>query len=1094
MSTTTLGAATTYRVDGAGWYSDGTGGTKRWGAYNTQNWVLRYTISVGSVPYKVSSFAWGSGTYTYYGDSNGYNKTPKYVIATAAQANNIQVADSSYGMNGLNNATVTARGNCVTQSSGGVAPSITGLNLTLAANTTYYLYLYGERSIPSYGWSYCTGSCTVTYTTYTACGAPTSVSASPGIVVPSGTITVSWSGAKAGTSNSISSYQIYWLVSSNGTAPTTSNYTGTKNVSSTATSGSTTVTLSNATRGYKVVFGVVTRGSAGSSYYSGIKTGGSVTINSKPNAPSISPSTTQTLASTSTGVKVTATPGSDVNTSQTIQVNYTIDTTSGSGTKYTAPVTINPAAGASTTYYFWTYDQLEWSSNTSITVRKNSKPTLSVAITSTSYTYGETAFEIPNQLSITATKGTYGTNTTVSIAIKYGSTEVSVESALSVTSGTAKTYTINPQSILASHYNNTDYNNTGLSYQIIVRYNDGIESANTYTSGSYTIPAAPTVTAKYNQFANTNIGQAGYMCKKVRIYWPEDTSMTSVAVSASGESSGALGTSITTQIINNSRYADVQLLQNPLSNETITLSVSLTNTSGLIKTFSTTMQTIYIPNFGDVSSSSQVISPFEGNISILKTMPWPFGSATTIAAASADAAYCFDLGELKFCVAVDTSATNIKDVAICATTDSPITRDNDNLSASFMAIGNLDGIVSFNKTSDRNYLGLSSTDPTYTGTTSVVGYFKLTNKYGEIFTSQTASFTLNFMRAPQISTTSPFTIAPFNGDSQQLYVQEGLVPKASYKFTYQTEGQYTFTIAQASSANVLVSDTDKANLNWTNIYTNTDAEARILVNNEQSHEITVTNKNLNTSYTEVSNINYRYYRLTISIGSVNQIAYSDAVSVIKHTAPEIAFTGFSAEGDSAAASTTPYTYTITGLRVTNSGAATISGAISISDVNPTGAIYDGSNIIAPWTGSSVVPAAISGTVQNYIWVSHGETPWLRAVRYIQVSTTVTNVAVSGSVYSYTKTFNLAQTGLFISSPTVAYRQNYLGINTKAPAATTTLDIVTAVGRDCIRIVGTNKTILIDTAAGAIALFSGTSATSMSDNPLHIINFSDGTFN
>lgn len=1089
MSTTTLGAATTYRVDGAGWYSDGTGGTKRWGAYNTQNWVLRYTISVGSVPYKVSSFAWGSGTYTYYGDSNGYNKTPKYVIATAAQANNIQVADSSYGMNGLNSATVTARGNCVTQSSGGVAPSITGLNLTLAANTTYYLYLYGETSVPNYGWSYCTGSCTITYTTYTACGAPTSVSVSPGIVIPSGTITVSWSGATAGTSNSISSYQIYWLISSNGAAPTTSNYTGTKNISSTATSGSTTVTLSNATRGYKVVFGVVTRGSAGSSYYSSIKTGGSVTINSKPNAPSISPSTTQTLASTSTGVKVTATPGSDVNTSQTIQVNYTIDTTSGSGTKYTAPVTINPTAGSSTTYYFWTYDQLEWSSSTSITVRKNSKPTLSVTETTTEYSYGGTSFEIPSQLSITATKGTYGTNTTVSIAIKYGSTEISVESALSVTSGTVKTYSINPQSILASRYNNTE-----LGYQIIVRYNDGIESANTYTSGSYIIPAAPTVTAKYNRFADTNIGQAGYICKKARLYWPEDTSMTSVAVSVSGSVSGALGASTTTQTINNSRYADVQLIQNPISNETITFSISLTNTSGLTKTFSTTMTAIYIPNFGIVSSASQTIDPFGGNVSILKTMPWPFGSVTTITAASADTAYCFDISELKFCIAVDTSATNVKEVAICATTDSPIIRDNDNLSATFMAIGNSNGIVSFDKTSDRNYLGLSSTDPTYTGTAAVVGYFKLTNKYGETFISQTTSFTLNFMRAPQISTTSPFTIAPFNGSSQQLYIQEGLVPKASYKFTYQTEGQYTFTIAQASSANVLVSDADKANLNWSNIYTNTDAEARTLVNNEQSHEITITNEDLNTSYTEVSNTNYRYYRLTISIGSVNQVAYSDAVSVIKHTAPDITFTGFSAEGDSAAVSTTPYTYTITGLRVTSSGAATISGTIDISNINPTGAIYDGSNIIAPWNGSSVVPATINATAQNYIWVSHGETPWLRAVRYIQVSTTVTNVVVSGSVYSYTKTFNLAQTGLFISSPTVAYRQNYLGINTKTPANTTTLDIVTAVGRDCIRIVGTNKTILIDTAEGAIALFSGTSATSMSDNPLHIINLFDGTFN
>jgi hypothetical protein len=120
---------------------------------------------------------------------------------------------------------------------------------------------------------------------YTACGAPTTVSAS-GIITPSGKFTVSWSGATAGVANSITKYRIYYAVTSNGAAPSTSSpYV---EVSSTATSGSTTIALSNATRGYKVVCGVQTLGSAGSSYYSGLKTGGSVTINSRPAAPSVS--------------------------------------------------------------------------------------------------------------------------------------------------------------------------------------------------------------------------------------------------------------------------------------------------------------------------------------------------------------------------------------------------------------------------------------------------------------------------------------------------------------------------------------------------------------------------------------------------------------------------------------------------------------------------------------------------------------------------------------------------------------------------------------------------------------------------------------
>ena len=146
---------------------------------------------------------------------------------------------------------------------------------------------------------------------YTACGAPTTVSAS-GIITPSGSFTVSWSGATAGTANSITSYRIYYAVTNNGAAPSTSS--SYVDVSSTATSGSKTITLKNATRGYKVVCGVQTRGSAGSSYYSGLKTGGSVIINSLPAAPSVSVDKT-TLPSSGGTVTFTVSAGSDNNSS-----------------------------------------------------------------------------------------------------------------------------------------------------------------------------------------------------------------------------------------------------------------------------------------------------------------------------------------------------------------------------------------------------------------------------------------------------------------------------------------------------------------------------------------------------------------------------------------------------------------------------------------------------------------------------------------------------------------------------------------------------------------------------------------------------------
>ena len=214
---------------------------------------------------------------------------------------------------------------------------------------------------------------------YTKCGAPTSVTAS-GIVTPNGTFTVSWSGASAGTSNSITGYRVYYTISSSGTAPTTSTTTY-KDITSSSTSGSTTISLSNATRNYKVVCGVVTKGSAGSSYYSSIKTGGSVTINSLPAAPAVSVDKTTIPSTTGAKATFTITAGSDVNTSQTKTLYYSTSS-SGTKTKITSPWSVYTGG----TYYFWTSDGLEFSSSyTSKTITKNTAPTISASYAPTNY-------------------------------------------------------------------------------------------------------------------------------------------------------------------------------------------------------------------------------------------------------------------------------------------------------------------------------------------------------------------------------------------------------------------------------------------------------------------------------------------------------------------------------------------------------------------------------------------------------------------------------------------------------------------------------------------------------------------------------------
>jgi hypothetical protein len=115
----------------------------------------------------------------------------------------------------------------------------------------------------------------------TACGAPTSCSVSP--VLAEGGVTLSWSGASGGISNTISSYEIQYSES-------TDNFTWgawmhLTTVSTTATSGSV-ATSPPSTRGNYRRFQVRTRGTAGASYYSGWKVStNSVRRNTAPKAP-----------------------------------------------------------------------------------------------------------------------------------------------------------------------------------------------------------------------------------------------------------------------------------------------------------------------------------------------------------------------------------------------------------------------------------------------------------------------------------------------------------------------------------------------------------------------------------------------------------------------------------------------------------------------------------------------------------------------------------------------------------------------------------------------------------------------------------------
>ncbi len=173
--------------------------------------------------------------------------------------------------------------------SSGFQSTFTTAAVNLSAGGTYYLWLHGGTYFQAYKHaSYY--SVALNYTAYTACGAPSSCSVSS--TLSEGNVTLSWSGASNGTNNTISSYEIQTSESSNNSD--WGSWTALTTVSTTATSGSISVSPS-ATRGYYRRYQVRTRGTAGSSYYSGWKVStNSVRKNTLPIAPtsfSASPAT-----------------------------------------------------------------------------------------------------------------------------------------------------------------------------------------------------------------------------------------------------------------------------------------------------------------------------------------------------------------------------------------------------------------------------------------------------------------------------------------------------------------------------------------------------------------------------------------------------------------------------------------------------------------------------------------------------------------------------------------------------------------------------------------------------------------------------------
>lgn len=864
-----------------------------------------------------------------------------------------------------------------------------------------------KLSLATYSWAVnCTGSNSWSLPTlFTPCSAPTSISVSSGYVAPSGSFIVDWSGASNGINNRISSYQIYWRVTPNGAAPTTSTYTGTKNVAATSTAGLTKITLSSAIRGYKVVCGVVARSSVNSNYDSEIKTGGSVTVNHVPNAPTVSADTTR-IPSTGATVKFTATAGSDSD-GQSCTLYYSTSS-SGTKTKFTSP--LSKTISSASTYYFYTYDGIEYSSATNISISLNTKPSIS-SVTSHSlssynawggtgvsgYQYGY-AYAVTPKISVNKTGTLMVTaelecrnDTSSQFAKKYDYSfpNYSVTSTSNVILNNYDLHTAAVAKVAES--TRQSYN---VRWRLKFVLNDGSEQSDAVywpVSGYYyTIAKSPTLTASYNQFKNSNITgtNTGQVWRKVRMKFYNDTSVTSFSVAATAGGT-AIFPNATTSTDGTYRYVDVTLPDNIPGNSAIVITASLTNTSASItKKVTCNVTEAPTPTMGSITHGAPVIYPFTQTGDYQVSTVWPFGSYSALDSTTLRAYNC-DTTAIKFVHASNKSGAN--QVVKTLTWK----RSGDNLMA------RMDRETAYGWNHELGY-------NTYVGQQKYYCQLQITNLFGKTFTSSWLERKFDFNESAKnlkISTVqwakkndASTSWTKFQTGSSGDAIQESLYLRFGLKFDLFTEDKITVKLQLTNDAGTNTVLTQEFQANELNRATGRKAES-------------------NTVYFvygpvgKISTSNDRKWSFEVTTTQGSATSKEITMRAQRQTAPNTKFLACSINQK------WEITYQFT---QTDTGGGTITNYLYSEDSELSGAITN-----------------TSGTVASL------ETEWdVKSICIKSVSTVKGLITRKVNYYSnYLIVYQL--------SPTVAYRKNQLGINTKSPTSGAVVDIHQSTGANSV---------------------------------------------
>lgn len=873
---------------------------------------------------------------------------------------------------------------------------------------------------------------------YTNCSAPTRVWVDNTITAPGGDTTLHWSGASAGIGLSIKEYDVYRATSLNG------NY---KYIGST-TSTSYSV-QSPTTRGSTYYYKVRSYATVQPYNSEHSKDYGYVSANYLPEAPTTSADRTS-VPSTGAIVKFTVSAGSDKD-GQSCTLYYATSST-GTKTKFTSP--LSQTISSASTYYFYTYDGLEYSSATNISISLNTKPSISSVTENAISTYsalGGTgtsnyqkgyAYAIQPKITVNKTgtlkiavemENSNTTSSTTEYGYIYSLPDYSLTSISNV-----ELYSYNIHEAVVKNFSEATRQSTNIKWRLKFILNDGYENSDAvyYPDNGYyyTIARAPTLIASYNQFADSNITgtNTGQVWRQVRMKFYDDTSVTSVSVAATAGGIAVTPTS-STSVNGNYRYVDVTLPDNIAGNSAIVITASLTNTSASItKKVTCNVTESPAPTMGSITHGASTIHPFTETGTYQVSTIWPFSSYSTLDSTTLNAYNCSTTvsDAIKFVHASNTSGAN--QVVKTLTWE----KSGDNLTA----IMDRETAYGWN-----HELGYS----TYVGGKIYYCQLQITNLFGKTFTSSWLSRLFNFnelAQTPTISTvqwaqtnTASTSWTTFRTGTSGDAIQESLYLRFGLNFGLFTEDKITVNLRLTNDAG-----------------TNT-----VLTREFQANEISCA-----TGRTPASNTVYFVYGPVSNISTSNNRKWTFQVRTTRGTATSAEIT-MRAQRQTApainflACSTTQdydLTYQFT---QTDTGGGTI-----------TNYLYgEGSNLSGALTGTS-------GTVHSLI------TGWdVKSICIKSVSTVTGLITRTVNYYSnYIIVYQL--------SPTVAYRKNQLGINTDSPASGAIIDIHQSTGADSILLQGrdaNNNTVKFD-----MNILNGTITFYVNGTVKHTLDMVNGT--